>query len=200
MAHTRSVDHVEITGDSRAGDAPSHQPLANGFVHVFVDDQNLFIGLSDAYGRSYDIDFGKLLTEASRTASGNLRPVRTAFVAGIIPDDDDFWHAVERQGFTVRRGFINEHDRSKQDDAYVVSAITAALYEEEGPSTIVLVAGDADYVPPLERAVAKGWRVEVAFTFPRSISIELLPVAHEFRRLDPRKIRAVKDHPKNSRV
>lgn len=186
-------DHIDIPGDFRSGAAPTHPPLANNFVHVFVDDQNLFIGLSSAYGRSYNIDFGKLLMEAARDSEGNPRPVRTAFIAGIIPDNDDFWREVERLGFTVRRGFLDEHDHSKQDDAYVVSALTAVLYEEEGPSTIVLVAGDADYVPPLERAIGKGWRVEVAFTFPESISPALLPVVHEFRKLDSRKIREEKE-------
>ena len=35
----------------------------------------------------------------------------------------------------------------KLNDAYLISDMTATRYEEEGPSTMVLVAGDADYVP-----------------------------------------------------
>jgi uncharacterized LabA/DUF88 family protein len=58
--------------------------------------------------------------------------------------------------------------------------MTSTLFEQPGPSTVVLVAGDADYVPPLSKAVEKGWRTEVAFT-NRGIATALMPVVHEFR-------------------
>jgi uncharacterized LabA/DUF88 family protein len=78
--------------------------------------------------------------------------------------------------------------RSKQDDAYLITDITATLFEQKGPSTIVLVAGDADYVPPLLKAIEKGWRNEVLF-INRGLASALDPVAHLFRTINPTNIR-----------
>ena len=166
---------------TREGKANKHAELKNNDVHVFVDDQNLFWGIvNEQYGPGFRIDFGRLLTVACRNSQGTSRFVRSAYIAGVIPDDDSFWRIAENRGFTVRRGFLGQHQRSKQDDAYLITDLTAAVYEEEEPSTIVLVAGDADYVPPLERALLKGWRNEIAF-IDRGVSATLESVVHEFR-------------------
>jgi len=171
----------------RPGSAKSHDELVNNSVHVFVDDQNLFWGaVNDGHGHSYRVDFGRLLTAACRGENGKSRFVKSAYIAGVIPDDDSFWKIAENQGFTVRRGYLSSsggHQRSKQDDAYLITEITSTLYEHEGPSTIVLVAGDADYVPPLIRANEKGWRVEVAF-IARGLSPALDAVTHQFRTIN----------------
>jgi len=70
----------------------------------------------------------------------------------------------------------------------------SALYEEDGPATLILVAGDADYVPPLEKAIEKGWRVEVAFV-DKGVSAALDRVVHEYRTVDPRTIQHYPDYP-----
>ena len=54
---------------------------------------------------------------------------------------------------------LGKHARNKMI-AYLITDLMETIYEEDGPSTIVLVAGDADYVPPLERTIKKGWRNE----------------------------------------
>ena len=179
----------------RKGTAPPHPPLINGRVHVFVDDQNLFYGIVNQHrGPGYRFDFGRLLLAAARDAAGNARGVGTAYVAGIIPDDDSFWEIATATGFTVRRGYLGSQNRSKQDDAYLITDMVSTLYEAEGPSTIVLVAGDADYVPPLKKALAKGWRVEVLFV-STGLSVALEPMAHELRRLSPGDIEPYRDLP-----
>ncbi|MBY8972740.1 NYN domain-containing protein [Pseudomonas sp. P867] len=168
----------------REGSARPHAELVNNGVHVFVDDQNLFWGLlNGGQSRAYRIDFGRLLLAAAKDSSGKARFVKSAYIAGVIPDEDSFWTVVEKQGFVIRRGYLSGspgQQRSKQDDAFLITEITSSLYEQDGPSTIVLVAGDADYVPPLIRANEKGWRVEVAF-IDRGLSSSLDPVVHEFR-------------------
>jgi uncharacterized LabA/DUF88 family protein len=163
------------------GAAPDHAPLSDDWVHIFVDDQNLFWGIvNEELGPGFRIDFGNLLLEACRTIGGKSRAIGSAYIAGVIPDDDSFWKIAQNQGFIVRRGYLGSNNRSKQDDAYLVTDMTATLFERPGPSTIVLVAGDADYVPPLKKALEKGWRTEIAFT-NRSISKSLEHVVHEFR-------------------
>jgi hypothetical protein len=165
------------------GSAADHGALVNNRVHIFVDDQNLFWGIVNKQeGRSFRIDFGRLLLAAARDSGGQARGVGTAYVAGVIPDDDSFWAVAKNQGFTVRRGYLGSNNRSKQDDAYLITDLVTTLYEEDGPSTIVVVAGDADYMPPLLKAVAKGWRTEVAF-ISSGLSGALDPVVHEFRKL-----------------
>lgn len=171
--------------ETRKGLASPHKSLINDTVHVFVDDQNLFYGAVNHYeGRSFRVDFGRLLSVAAANSSGDTRGVRTAYIAGVIPDDDTFWEVAKKEGFTVKRGYLGHGNRSKQDDAHLITAIMETLYEQEGPSTIVLVAGDADYSPPLTKAVEKGWRVEVCF-HQIGLSTALQPVSHEVRSLNP---------------
>jgi hypothetical protein len=168
----------------RTGTAPAHGELVNNRVHVFVDDQNLFWGIvNDRYGKGFRIDFGRLLLTAARDRNGNSRFVGSAYIAGVIPDDDSFWEVAKSRGFTVRRGFLGSGNRSKQDDAYLITDLVGTLYEQEGPSTVVVVAGDADYVPPLKRSLERGWRNEVAF-IDRGISMALEAVTHEFRSIN----------------
>jgi len=179
----------------RIASAPAHAALVNEGVHVFVDDQNLFWGITnDIYGKSYRVDFGRLLLEAARGPKGHARPVLTAFIAGVVPDDDYFWEVAKNQGFEVKRGYLGTNNRSKQDDAYLISEIVSTLYEKPGPSTMVIVAGDADYKPPLEKVIAKGWRTEIAFT-GHGVSAALDSVTHQFREIDPASIQKYKNHP-----
>ena len=173
-------DFVSVT---RTPKAIPHQKLANESVHVFVDDQNLFWGIvNETYGHDFRLDFGSLLMVAARRSDGSARGVSTAFIAGVIPDDDSFWRTAESQGFKVLRGFMGQGKRSKQDDAFLIAEMVSTIYEEKGPSTIVLVAGDADYGPALKKVVEKGWRVEVVFeAMSTGVSAALEKYAHEFR-------------------
>ena len=103
-------------------------------------------------------------------------------IAGVIPDDDSFWESAKSKGFTFHRGYLSAGGRSKQDDAYLTTHIMETLYEQNGPSTIVLVAGDVDYASPLEKCLQKGWRVELAFTeSTNNILDRLSHLVHEFR-------------------
>jgi hypothetical protein len=107
---------------SRTGRAQPHKALLHNRVHVFVDDQNLFYGIR--YARqdySYRIDFGRMLLEIAKDSKGNTRGVESAYIAGVIPDDDSFWQIANNQGFVVRRGYLGAGKRSKQDDAYLIS-------------------------------------------------------------------------------
>lgn len=89
----------------RTGTAPAHDALIDRRVHVFVDDQNLFYGITNhEKGKDFRVDFGLLLAEVCRDTEGNVRPISSAYIAGVIPDDDSFWKAAENKGFTVHRG------------------------------------------------------------------------------------------------
>jgi hypothetical protein len=167
------------------GQAAQHQDLVNNNVHVFVDDQNLFYGITnDKYGKDFRIDFGQLMIAACRNSKNESRGVGTAYIAGVIPDCDSFWQAAQDKGWEVKRGYLGSGGRSKQDDAYIIAEIVETIYTKEGPSTIVLVAGDADYVPPVIKALEKGWRVEIAF-IDRGLSEALKQHSHQLRTINP---------------
>lgn len=125
--------------------APAHAPLVDDKVHVFVDDQNLFFGITNnKYGKGFRIDFGRLLLQACQRPGGITRSVGSAYIAGVIPDDDSFWEIAKNQGFKVRRGYLGTNNRSKQDDAYLITDMVSTIFEQPGPSTLVLIAGDAE--------------------------------------------------------
>lgn len=167
----------------RVGRAVPHEQLKSSGVHIFVDDQNLFYGIvNDRKGKGYRIDFGRLLMEICKDSAGQVRPVLSAYIAGVIPDDDSFWAAAEAKGFKVKRGYLGANGRSKQDDAYLISEIVETVCISDGPSTVILVAGDADYVPPLIKSQDRKWRNEVAF-IDRGVSVALEAYVHEFREL-----------------
>ena len=134
----------------RTGRAPTHKDLLDEKVHIFVDDQNLYYGIKNSEkDKGYRIDFGRLLLEITKDTNGKTRPIGSAYIAGVIPDNDSFWKVAEDRGFTVRRGYLGTGNRSKQDDAYLISDLVETVCTVPGPSTVILVAGDADYVPPL---------------------------------------------------
>jgi len=179
----RTTNRNNSSIKNRNPKAKPHQTLVDDKVHVFVDDQNLFWNIvNNTDNLDFRIDFGKLLFLAARKSDGTSRGVFTAYIAGVIPDDDSFWETAKNKGFEVLRGYLGQGNRSKQDDAFLITEMVATLYEKTGPSTIVLVAGDADYGPPLKKAIEKGWRVEVVFAASsRGISAALEPYVHEFR-------------------
>jgi hypothetical protein len=168
--------------------APEHMQLVDNRVHVFVDDQNLFYGITNnSFGKGFRIDFGRLLLEACKGPDGKPRAVGSAYIAGVIPDDDYFWQVAKNQGFNVKRGYLGSGNRSKQDDAFLITDLVSTLFEQPGPSTIVLIAGDADYMPALSKAINKGWRNEVVFV-EHGVSTSLQPVVHSFKELFPTEI------------
>jgi len=173
--------------------APPHPNLEDPGVHIFVDDQNLFWGITNdtSFGKSFRIDFGLLLLEAAKGVDGKARPVKSAYIAGVIPDDDYFWEVAKNQGFQVMRGYLGTNNRSKQDDAYLITEIVSTIYTKKGPSTIVLLAGDADYKPPLEKVIAQKWRSEVTF-IGHSVSSSLQSVTHLFREIYPTSIKKIR--------
>src|SRR5258706_6054348 len=80
----------------RDGRAKPKGKLVDNKVHVFVDDQNLFWGIvNSSHGPGFRIDFGRL-TAASRDSLGGDRFAKTAFIAGVIPDDADYGPRLER--------------------------------------------------------------------------------------------------------
>jgi uncharacterized LabA/DUF88 family protein len=165
--------------------APEHGNLVNNLLFVFVDDQNIWIeaGKKSPWA-GYRVDFGELLNVVSKDEKKKMRPVRQAFIAGTIPPEDSFWDSARNQGFTVRLGYRGYGGKSKQDDHHITADMVETVCEQPGPSTIVLVAGDGDYGPGLDKALARGWRVEVCYV-EGTLSPALESRAHRLVKLHP---------------
>lgn len=61
--------------------------------------------------------------------------------------------------------------------------IATLIHTVSPPIVIVVAAGDADYVPAIERAKGKGWEVEVWFW--SHAAAQLKKAASRFCELDP---------------
>jgi uncharacterized LabA/DUF88 family protein len=132
---------------------------------------------------SWKIDFGRLL----EFAGGNRCDIGRAVLYGSKPPpNDSLWAAAKRQGFEV---VVHERSpfsgREKKLDTNIATDITADSFElmDPGRDEITLVAGDADYVPTIERLRKRGLRFDVCFW--EHAAKELKAACTNFIPLDP---------------
>lgn len=112
---------------------------------------------------SYRLDFGKLygfLTENDPSGVG-----RAMLFGSRPPANDTLWNMARAAGFEVVVEDRNVSNKEKRIDTGIVAAMTRDAYTkvDKQNDTIVLVAGDGDYVPAIRQLVEDGFQVEVAF-------------------------------------
>lgn len=129
----------------------------------------------------WSIDFGKLFA----FAGGQEAEVRKAALFGSRPPkNDSLWAAAERQGFEVVVYDRNVAGKEKKIDTDIVATMMEDSYElYQRGDEITLVAGDADYVPAIEKLKTRGIPVHVVFW--GHASRELREAATRFVDLDP---------------
>lgn len=128
------------------------------------------------------MDFGKLF----QFAGGERKEVKRAVLFGSRPPaNDSLWEAARRTGFEVVVYDRNIRNREKKVDTDIVATMMEDSYEiiDKDSDEITLVAGDADYVPAIEKLKKRGIRVFVVFW--AHAARELREVATEFIDLDP---------------
>lgn len=156
-------------------------------VYVFCDNSNVFIEGQWAAGREkgihgldpeFRLDFGQLLTVVS---SG--RPVKEAHLYGSRPpDNDSLWHSAEKNGWDVQVLDRNTFGKEKGVDMKIGMDITEkTLLSPNGQGVIVLVSGDADFLPVIERVIERGWSIEI---WSYSNAAKILKDFSEFRSLE----------------
>jgi len=168
---------------------------------VYVDNSNVFIegqrvaavkndlalDIRDAIDgqivdRSYRLDFGKLY----RLLAKNGCKVKRAMLFGSRPpQNDSLWAAARSEGFELFIKDRNVANREKQIDTAIVGAMFEDALEQadKANDTLILVAGDGDYVPPVARLVEKGFTVNVVFW--EHASQELQRVCSNFIPMNP---------------
>ena len=150
--------------------------------YIYVDNSNLFIegkrvsavkkGLAmnifEAMNNriidySYTISFGRLHEFVAGSDQSQI--ARAVLFGSRPPPNDSIWKYAERAGFELILEDRNVANKEKKIDTGIVSAMVRDAYKsmDAKNDTIVLVAGDADFVPAIRQLVEDGYNVEVVF-------------------------------------
>ena len=145
-------------------------------LYMFVDNSNVLIEgrrfaemrrkgrstLSAFKDDSYEIDWGKFLYVVKEKDTRGLAEVPILY-GSRPPAEDSVWNRIRDDGFDVKVFDRNIRNKEKGVDMEMGMDIAELLHTVKPPRVIVIAAGDADYVPAVERAKNKGWPVEVWF-------------------------------------
>ncbi|XP_071086869.1 uncharacterized protein [Haliotis cracherodii] len=139
---------------------------------IFLDDSNLWIEAKKAKGTDLQrevfkedprlrIEFGELATFIS-----NERKIKEATLYGSEPPpSDSVWEKGREQGWKVNLSQKNScSGKEKMVDTQIVADVTELVCDpqnREHGSTVVIVSGDIDMCPCIEKATARNWNVEV---------------------------------------
>jgi uncharacterized LabA/DUF88 family protein len=130
----------------------------------------------------WKLDFGRLF----QFAGGDKTQVKRAVLFGSRPPpNDSLWDAAKRKGFEVVVYDRNVKNREKKIDTDIVATMIADSYEilDIKNDEMTLVAGDADYVPAIEKLTKRGIPVHVVFW--AHAARELREAATKFVDLNP---------------
>ena len=148
---------------------------------VYVDNSNLFIearrvsaikngmahDIADAiknkiFDSDYRISFGKLYRFI--TGSYQAETSRAIIFGSGGLENEAIRGLAEQAGFEVKVHSRNLANREKKVDTDIVTEMVRDAYKNANVGdTFNLVAGDKDYVPPVERLISDGMKVDVIF-------------------------------------
>lgn len=145
-------------------------------VAIFVDVQNVYYTVREAYGRHFD--YNKFWAQATAD-----REVVQAICYAIDRGDQkqrEFQNILRAIGFEVKlKPFIQRSDGSAKGDWDVGIALDAIEYAEQA-DVIVLVSGDGDFDLLVNKiCVRHGKKVEV-YGVPQLTAASLINEASEF--------------------
>ena len=172
MAYFVFVDNSNVWIEGKVASA-----VTKGQATTAVEAHD--IGVEDGGWR---IDFGKLL---NYVVEGNLSDIKCSNIYGSVPpQNDSLWAAATAANFAVNTEERNAANKEKRVDTNIVCDVMENLYTESSEGDIfVLVVGDGDYIPAVERIKKANRMVYVAFW--NNISNELRAKADKFIDLTP---------------
>lgn len=145
---------------------------------IYLDDSNLWIegkkvsavdrGLAldiweatetRTFDNNFRVDFGRVLEIA------NNEPIRIArFYGSKPPEADSIWKSAESAGFRLTILDRNVRNKEKGVDASMITDMMEDMYEAAEPDDVfIIIAGDADYIPAIEKLHKKNHEVHVLF-------------------------------------
>tara|TARA_R110001583_G_scaffold67687_3_gene193394 strand:- start:5162 stop:5638 length:477 start_codon:yes stop_codon:yes gene_type:complete len=149
-------------------------------VAVFVDIQNVYYTVREAYGKNFDYNKFWARVTANREV---IKAVCYAINRG-DQKQREFQNILRAIGFDVKlKPFIQRSDGSAKGDWDVGIALDAMEYAEQA-DVIVLVSGDGDFDLLVQKIRAKhGKKVEV-YGVPQLTAASLINAASEFIAID----------------
>jgi uncharacterized LabA/DUF88 family protein len=111
---------------------------------------------------TFKLDFGRLI----EFAGGKKSEIGRAVLFGSRPPpNDSIWELAKKKGFEVVVYDRNSRNKEKKIDVDISTEIVMDALEKmkAGKDEITLVAGDADYVPAVEKMKRRGFTFEVLF-------------------------------------
>lgn len=145
-------------------------------IGVFVDVANMYYSAKNIHGTR--VNFGKILEDA--LADRSLVRAIAYVIKADSPDEQKFFEALDKQGFEVKMKDLQIFPGGAKKGDWDVGITIDAVRMSDRLDTIVLVAGDGDYVPLVKYLQeAKGCRVEV-MAFQESTSMKLREAADQF--------------------
>lgn len=145
-------------------------------VGVLVDVANMYYSAKNIHGSR--VNFGKILEDAV----GERQMVRALayVIKADSPDEQKFFDALDKQGFELKMKDLQVFAGGAKKGDWDVGITVDAIKLADRLDTIVLVAGDGDYIPLVRYLQeAKGCRVEV-MAFQESTSLKLREVSDKF--------------------
>jgi len=164
-------------------------------LHLFVDNSNVLIEarrfaqrkhsrdgrLSREVDNSYEIDWGKFLHLVKQNDTRKLAQVPVLY-GSRPPPEDSIWEQIRKEGFDVKVFDRNIRNKEKGVDMEMGMDVVERVLTVKPPDTLVLVAGDADFLPILKKAKQQKWVTEVWFW--TNAAGELKSLADQFWPLD----------------
>ena len=143
---------------------------------------NVIVAQRDKICDGWKIDFGKLLG----FAGGEKPTIKRAVLFGSRPPaNDSLWSSAKKQGFEVIVYDRNVSNREKKIDTDIVANMMEDSFSiaRAGEDEMVLVAGDKDYVPAIEKIRKR--KISVIVCFWDHAAIELQKSCDKFISLNP---------------
>lgn len=145
-------------------------------IGVFVDVANMYYSAKNIHGTR--VNFGKILEEAM-TDRHLIRAIAYVIKAD-SPDEQKFFEALDKQGFEVKMKDLQVFTGGAKKGDWDVGITVDAIKLADRLDTVVIVAGDGDYIPLVRYLQeAKGCKVEV-MAFQESTSMRLREAADTF--------------------
>lgn len=149
-------------------------------IWIFLDDSNLWISSKKLQGEQLNHQFfnedprGRIDLGRFSTWALEKRPLKKAILFGSEPPPiDTYWNSAYRKRFKVNKFMRNPYSgKEKQVDTEIVAGITdlvafshlrkSELYDD-GKNIIILVSGDADMKPAVDKVIAQNgiWKIEI---------------------------------------
>lgn len=145
-------------------------------IAILVDVQNVYYTCRERYGRNFNYNqFWRQVTQGRHVFKANAYAI-----ASKEPQQRQFHHILRGVGFEVMlKPFIQRSDGSAKGDWDVGIALDAYELAQQ-VDTVVLVSGDGDFEPLVER-IQQRFQVKVeVYGVPRLTAQSLIDVASQF--------------------